>query len=219
MAENITIRAADHLYWLGRYLQRGETMIAESLNAYDYVIDRNFAQGQELFAKLGLSFEYKNAKEFLYMATYGDNHSSIAYNFEMARENAIICRDLIDDRGFGFLNHIHNSLQASREKEISSYLLEDMLNDTQTTLGIFFSEIYRPEAYHFIKFGQYIERVDLMVRIFDSLEMILLDTQKINILGHKLNLNFKEVKLTFSDRARVSALFNSLIGQIIVCEN
>ncbi len=219
MAGNITIRAADHLYWLGRYLQRGETMIAESLNAYDYVIDRNFAEGQELFAKLGLSFEYKNAKEFLHLATYGDHTSSISYNFEMARENAIICRDLIDDRGFGFLNQIHNTLQAAKDKDISSYLLEDMLNDTQTTLGIFFSEIYRPEAYHFIKFGQYIERVDLMVRIFDSLEMILLDIEKINMLGHKLSSDFKEVKLTFSDRDRVSILFNSLIKQIIAYES
>ncbi len=218
MGSNITIRAAEHLYWLGRYLQRGETMIAESLNAYDYVIDRDFGAGKELFAKLGLSIDYKNAKEFLHIATYGDHNSSISGIFEMARENAIVCRDLIDDRGFSFLNHIHNTLQEGKNREVSSYMLEDILDDTQTTLGIFFSEIYRPEAYHFIKFGQYIERVDLMVRIFDSLEMILLDTEKINMLGHKLHPDFKDVKLTFSDKTRVTTLFNSLIGQIIVSQ-
>ena len=96
----ISINTAERLYWFGRYVQRAETMLKELVNSYDYVIDRDFEDGKKLYARLGTSIDYLNAKDFLKEGVYGQHLGSIESIITWARENAIECRHLLDERGF-----------------------------------------------------------------------------------------------------------------------
>lgn len=90
----LSFNSATNLYWIGRYLQRAETMLKEYEQSYDYVIDRDFEDGKKLFAKFGEPIEYKNASDFFGGCGIRFNHTlNIADMVANARENTVVCED------------------------------------------------------------------------------------------------------------------------------
>jgi uncharacterized alpha-E superfamily protein len=218
MNTSISSRTAYQLYWLGRYLQRAETTLREMIRSYDYVIDRDFDDGKKVYAKLGVDLTYTNAKDFLYQGVYGTHQAALKNLFKMARENAIETRNLLDVRGFSTLNTIYNRLKEGINKPICPAFLESALDDVRLILGILFSELYRPKAYLFIRLGQQIERMDLMLRLFDGFEMIILDLEGMNAIAKRLNSDFVPLVISHSDTTRALDELNNVINKVIVNE-
>ena len=61
----LSIRSADGLYWIGRYLQRFEIIAKESIKTFDVVIDIDKEAGKHFFTKLTKDINYNSAVEFL----------------------------------------------------------------------------------------------------------------------------------------------------------
>ena len=214
----ISVNTAQRLYWFGRYVQRAETMLKELVNSYDYVIDRDFDDGRKLYEKLGVEIDYKNALDFLHQGVYGTYGGSIEEIVSWARENAIETRHLLDERGFSILNKIHNQLYAGREIAVSPANLEEIIDNCSLILGIFSTELDRTRAYQLIRFGQQIERFDLILRMYGEIEMVTADIDVINSIARQLNRNYRPINVTTSDIPKFLLFLNSVVDRVIIQE-
>lgn len=214
----ISVNTAQRLYWFGRYVQRAETMLKELVNSYDYVIDRDFDDGRKLYEKLGVEIDYKNALDFLKQGVYGTYGGSIEEIISWARENAIETRHLLDERGFATLNKIHNQLTAAREQAVSPANLEEIIDNCSLILGIFSTELDRTRAYQLIRFGQQIERFDLILRMYGEIEMVTADIDVINSIARQLNRNYRPINVTTSDIPKFLLFLNSVVDRVIIQE-
>ena len=211
----ISVNTAQRLYWFGRYVQRAETLLRELVKSYDYVIDRDVDDGRKLYAKLGVKLEYKNAIDFLKQGIYGDHGSSIESIITWARENAIETRHLLDERGFATLNKIFNHIVAERKNVVSPTTLEEMIDDFALILGIFSSELGRPKAYHFIRLGQQIERFDLILRLYEGIDLVNAELEAMNVIARRLNRNYQPLKITSSNISKALEAVNGVIHRVI----
>jgi len=211
----ISVNTAQRLYWFGRYVQRAETLLRELVNSYDYVIDRDVDDGRKLYANLGVEIQYINALDFLKQGIYGNHGSSIESIITWARENAIETRHLLDERGFSTLNKIFNHIVAGRESVVSPTILEEMIDDFALILGIFSSELGRPKAYNFIRLGQQIERFDLILRLYDGIDLVNAELEAMNVIARRLNREYQPLKITSSDIPKAIEAVNGVIGRVI----
>lgn len=211
----ISVNTAQRLYWFGRYVQRAETMLKELVNSYDYIIDRDLDDGRNLYEKLGVDIEYKNALDFLRQGVYGTYGGSIEEIIGWARENAIETRHLLDERGFSTLNKIHNQLVEGRERAVSPSNLEEIIDDCSLILGIFSTELDRTRAYQLIRFGQQVERFDLILRLYGEIEMVSADIDVINTIARQLNRNYRPINVTTSDIPKFLLFLNSVVDRVI----
>lgn len=211
----ISVNTAQRLYWFGRYVQRAETMLKELVNSYDYVIDRDFEDGKKLYSKLGVEIEYKNALDFLKQGVYGTYGGSIEQIISWARENAIETRHLLDERGFATLNKIHNQLISGRECAVSPTNLEEIIDNCSLILGIFSTELDRTRAYQLIRFGQQIERFDLILRLYGEIEMVTADIDVINATARQLNRNYRPINVTTADIPKFLLFLNGVVDRVI----
>ncbi|MDY0321100.1 MAG: alpha-E domain-containing protein [Arcobacteraceae bacterium] len=208
-----SIRNADSLYWIGRYLQRFEIVAKESIKRFDLIIDINLDEGKELFAKIGYDIDYKNSKDFLNFISKGLENGSLLYYIRNARENAIVLRDTIDDEAFRSINIIYNEL-VSNDK-IDPKKLESLIRELDRFWGLIFVKTFRGKTQAFIEFGQIVEAIDLKLRLFADLSMVLLDLDKLNAVGKILDKNFVPIELTSSNIGVFLNVVNSKIGSII----
>jgi uncharacterized alpha-E superfamily protein len=211
----ISVNTAQRLYWFGRYVQRAETMLKELVNSYDYVIDRDFDEGRKLYEKLGVEIEYENALDFLKQGVYGTYGGSVEQIISWARENAIETRHLLDERGFSTLNKIHNQLVSGRNRAVSPSNLEEMIDDCSLILGIFSTELDRTRAYQLIRFGQQIERFDLILRLYGEIEMVTADIDVINTIARQLNRNYRPINVTTADIGKFLVFLNGVVDRVI----
>ncbi len=77
-------------------------------------------------------------------------------------------------------------------------------------------ELYLVEAkeYHLIQFGKVVERMDLNIRMYDSIEAALLDVEKLNIIAEKIRPNHKHVALSSSNKYKTLEKINSVYGTL-----
>jgi len=211
----ISVNTAQQLYWFGRYVQRAETMLKELIRSYDNVIDRDFDDGKQLYGRLGIEIEYKNALDLLKKGVYGSHAGSIESLIGWARENAIETRHLLEERGFATLNKIYNHMIAGRERSVNPAYLEEIIDDFALILGIFSSELGRPKAYHFIRLGQQIERFDLILRLYDGIDLVNAELEGMNAIARRLNRYYQPLRITTSDKAKVLNAVNSVVNKVI----
>ena len=211
----ITVNAARQLYWKGRYLQRAQTMLKELLIGYDNVIDRNFDYGKHHYEKLDVVIDYTDAHDFLRQGIYGNHSSSIASMIFIARENAIETRNLLDERGFARLNLIHSRILSECGKVVTPSMLEDFVDDIAFILGIFSSELGRTKAYNFIRLGQYIERFDLILRLYEGFDYVNAELDAMNTIAKRLNHHYQPSKIFTSDLLRALTIVNGIIDKVI----
>jgi uncharacterized alpha-E superfamily protein len=211
----ISVNTAQRLYWFGRYVQRAQTLLRELVNSYDYVIDRDVDDGRKLYANLGVEINYCNALDFLKQGVYGSHGSSIETIITLARENAIETRHLLDERGFATLNKIYNLIVAGRGKVVCPTALEEIIDDFALILGIFSSELGRPKAYNLIRLGQQIERFDLILRLYDGIDLVNTELDAMNTIARGLNRRYQPLKITSSDVAKALEAVNGVIAHVI----
>jgi demethoxyubiquinone hydroxylase (CLK1/Coq7/Cat5 family) len=211
----ITINTAQRLYWKGRYLQRAQTMLKELLIGYDNVLDRDVNYGRHHYAKLDIDIDYTDVHDFLRQGIYGNHGSSIAAMIVMARENAIETRNLLDERGFARLNLIHSRILSQCGSLVTPSMLDDFIDDIAFILGIFSSELGRTKAYNFVRLGQYVERFDLILRLYAGFDLVNDELDAMNTIAKRLNPNYQSSKIFTSDMDKALNIINSVIDKVI----
>lgn len=175
-------RVANSLFWLARYLERGETAArflvvthgyAQELRSVSHVAGgRCWGVARELFTAEGADDE-DGRDTFRRLALDPERDASMLNCISLARENARGIRDAIPSEMWEQLNVLYLRLQEetgrppSEAAELS--LLERVKNVAQSLLGLRESTMVRGDEWHFLRLGQCQERATFSIRIMDGM--------------------------------------------------
>jgi len=166
MEKYVSGNVATNLYWLGRYLERTTITLREIEIAYDRVIDVDKDAGVKMYEKFDIELKYTNAYNFLNEAIFGDHSANLLTILTNARENAIICRHLLDSEAFGAIIALHSLFKDTYNNHLEvDYKCMDY---AQTLIG----EIYNARSHRehqelsdsFFRIGKITEEADYRIR-------------------------------------------------------
>jgi uncharacterized alpha-E superfamily protein len=180
-------RVADNLYWMGRYVERAES-VARLLDAALYLeLDAAGLAREEdgagpvegVLALLGgrHAFEAEHPladrDAVLRHLTFDrKNPRSIPYMIARARESARGTQESISAEVWSELNRLHlylSSPKAQRRFAVSPpAFLATVKRECVTWSGLVDTTLARDEVYHFLQAGRYLERADQVGRILSS---------------------------------------------------
>ena len=174
-------RAAERVYWTGRYLERAENTARMVQQYSQLLLDLPEEVGvgwfelvrivgaMESFRASGKPETELGILEFLLGDTEG--FSSLAYSLRMARENIRNTRDLLPHEVWENINELYQetrrSLGPAARDEDRFEVLAECIGECQKISGILNGTLSHHSPYHFLSLGQSIERADMTSRIID----------------------------------------------------
>ena len=163
----LSVAQTDHLFWLGRYLERVLVTLDLSSEVYDLMLDgAKDYDIKSLCQRLSIPAIYENSDDFInrYMYDAADPNSVVS-NLNRAFDNAVVMRDVLTSHTLCYIELAMDKLkQASRSvspmlevQETVDYLyafwgaVEDYVTDVNTR--------------YIMRTGRSIERLDLYLRL------------------------------------------------------
>jgi len=174
-------RAAERIYWLGRYLERAENTARIVQQHSQLLLDlpeetgvswkqliRNFGSA-EAFEACGRSESRADILDFLLVES--ESASSLSYSLRMARENTRNSRDLLPQEAWECVNELYTDMReqlplAARGDSFFE-TLASCIGRCQQINGILDATMSHKAPYQFLTLGQAIERADMTSRIID----------------------------------------------------
>ncbi|SMX24543.1 alpha-E domain-containing protein [Boseongicola aestuarii] len=184
-------RHAENLFWIGRFVERAETVARllevgsrNSLlpnssggfrNEWESVLQASGTAGQ-FEAKYAADMRERNVESFLFFDA--DNPSSVASCIGSARENARIVRTALTSQTWDALNTAYQEMQELKRTERSKLSTNDLIDWTLRTGALIRGTIedtqLRIDGYDFLNIGHYLERADSTARLLDVKYFVLL---------------------------------------------
>ena len=184
-------RHAANLFWIGRLVERAETVArlfeVGSRNALIPNTSGGFRNEWESVLqasgtadrfehKYGDDIRERNVESFLFFDS--DNPSSVASCIESARENARIVRTALTSQTWDALNTAHQEMRELKRTERSKLSMNDLIDWTLRTAALIRGTIedtqLRVDGYDFLNIGTYLERADSTARLLDVKYFVLL---------------------------------------------
>jgi uncharacterized alpha-E superfamily protein len=183
-------RAAEHLYWMARNIERAENMARILDVAYRMSLLPTGVQEleQEWDAPLLITglhstffkrYSVRNANNVLnFLALDPDNPSSIYACLSSARENGRAVRDTITTEMWEDLNATWLEVRNLTPEQLgtmgTSQFFDRVKQNSHLFRGVTYGTMLHDEAYQFIRLGTFLERADNTARILDVKYHILL---------------------------------------------
>lgn len=187
-------RTAEHLFWMGRHIERAENTARMLDVTYRMrLLPASISQPMEPWAQpwavplitTGLASDYyalyrelteQNVLEFL--VCNPDNPSSIVNCLRQARENARTVRGAITSEMWESLNSTWMEQGSVAAETLSPALIgsyfEQIKQRSHMFRGVTVGTALRDEAFYFVRLGTFLERADNTARILDVKYHILL---------------------------------------------
>ena len=183
-------RYADCAFWLGRYMERAESLARildvnlhfsrDSRGSQNWRSIVQLNADEERFDKSYDVASYANVVHFYVLDR--DNPSSIVSGIRAAKENARSLRPMISTEMWSHLNVFNNTmstltpddLKPSELSRVCSVIKEECQTHTGITEGTFF----RDQSWYFYLIGREIERADQTTRLLDIKYLLLLPAKQ-----------------------------------------
>jgi uncharacterized alpha-E superfamily protein len=218
MEKYVTANVATNLYWLGRYLERVAMTLREIAVAYDKVIDVDKDAGVKLYRKYDIELSYTNAYDFLNEAIFGDHSANLLTILTNARENAIICRHLLDSEAFGEIIALHALFKDTDNNHLE--VDYKCMDHAQSLIG----EIWNARSHRehqelsdsFFRIGKIVEEADHRIRHNEDDPVIQSIIQEIDTITERLVHDHKPEQKPMDCKADLLSELNSKIDKIII---
>lgn len=224
MEKYITGNVATNLYWLGRYLERTAITLREISVTYDEIIDIDKDAGVKLYDKFDVELEYENAYGFLKEAMFGEHNANMLDMLTNARENAIICRHLLDSEAFGEIIELHGLFLSTFNNHLE--IDYKLIDHAQSLIGEIWNARSRREHQElsdaFFRIGKITEEVDYRIRFGEEEDQIMIQSifEEIDDICTYLTSNHEEkpepFKVEGSTQDERLTVLNSKIDAIII---
>lgn len=174
-------RAAERVYWTGRYLERAENT-ARLVQQYSQLLldlpEEVGVEWSELVRIVGAAATYQQSglddsetDVLLFLLADSDCTSSLTYSLRMARENMRNTRDLLPQESWENVNELYQDarsrLPMAARGENRFEVLSECVARCQQINGILTGTMSHLSPYHFLTLGQALERADMTSRIID----------------------------------------------------
>jgi uncharacterized alpha-E superfamily protein len=174
-------RAAERVYWTGRYLERAENTARVVQQYSQLLLDLPEEVGvgwDELVTIFGASGSFRalpgeadEAAVLRFLVSDGDSPASLAYSIRMARDNIRNTRDLLPQEAWESVNELsqfaRRRLAATADDEDRFELLSECIARCLQVDGLLVSTMSHGPPYQFLRLGQSLERADMTSRIVD----------------------------------------------------
>jgi uncharacterized alpha-E superfamily protein len=163
-------RVADSLYWMSRYLERAENTLRQLDVTMSLMLDPGGASAesrwQRLVASLGNPADLEWDGDFDSMARKlvfdDENHASVTYSIDFARENARQVREEISSEQWQRLNRLYHQIHAPAAQTQFGVNLSDFLASIVDGIhlfkGVSDTTMIHGQGWQFIRLGRYLER-------------------------------------------------------------
>lgn len=174
-------RVAEHMYWLGRYVERAENTARMVSVSTGIMLDSPRhapALWRSVIEAVGLDAYFKDrygaaeerqAVKFLLADEM--NPSSIVASLARARENARTTREILPSEVWEQVNDAYWRAREEAAKAVARNPRHEFLNavvtDCQLLHGMLASTMSRDAAYRFVHLGLNVERADMTTRMLD----------------------------------------------------
>ena len=174
-------RAAQRIYWAGRYLERAENT-ARIVQQYSHLLldlpDEVGVEWDELVAIFGADRTFQEQggastdRQVLdFLLADANSGTSLLYSIRMARDNFRNLRDLLPQESWESANELYQyarkELGAQMSDENRFEVLSDCIGRCQQINGILMGTMSYNSPHFFLSLGQDIERADMTSRIVD----------------------------------------------------
>lgn len=223
--DNISIKKANRLYWLGRYTERAYTLIYYLTKFYDRMVDKDEKAYSEFCNYLGIADKYEDKNDFIKrFISDKEDEVSILYVLDHTYDNAVVLRDIITSQALSYIQLACNDLIKCIQQECRIIDLQRVTDDLLAFWGAVDDYIVENNIRDLIKAGKYAERVDLYIRFGADSNVLKGATQRLSRYVAHLEIDFNSSK--FPDLFAVNGelnrnaignyineLFNSEVGQ------
>lgn len=173
-------RVADSLYWMSRYMERGDSIMR--MLKTNYASSQDVSNGftwrpvlqifTDLEKKEMASLERKSREVLIYMVTDRENGNSIYNMITRARENARSVQDHITIEMWQCLNAFYHlvkneSLEKRLMVEDPVTVLDSLIKQSMVYFGVLESTMFRGEGFSFMNLGRYLERAVQSINLLD----------------------------------------------------
>ncbi len=186
-------RAAERIYWAGRYLERAENM-ARIVQQYSQLLldlpEETGVDWPDLVAIFGArqafaasGAERSEAAILDFLLADANSGSSLAYSIRMARDNIRNSRDLLPQESWENVNELYqysrSALANAAATENRFEILADCIGRCQQINGILVGTMSHNAPYFFLSLGENIERADMTSRIIDVAAAYLQENERL----------------------------------------
>ncbi|HIZ65468.1 MAG TPA: alpha-E domain-containing protein [Candidatus Blautia pullicola] len=162
----ISIENTDHLYWLGRYIERVGTTIELFAENYDYTLDSGIGRYDEFCQKLDIPNIYTSREHFIKEYCFGsEDPNSIWSNLMRAYDNAVVLREEISSEALSYIQLAVYALNKARESTSPMIELQEVVDNLLAFWGLTDDCIDDENTRNIIKIGKRVERLDLYARL------------------------------------------------------
>lgn len=190
-------RHADSLFWMARYLERGENSARRIQAAFQHTLTRK-ADGDEewdaIIRSTGMadaftsqydSMSMTNAINFLLRDK--SNEDSVISLLAKARQNARSVRTALTQEVWQSLNESWMTGNAALKRPVNirelPAILENIIKASSVFRGALYGTMLHNDIFNFLRLGTFIERADNTARIVDSRYHRLLPTASVSLGG------------------------------------
>jgi uncharacterized alpha-E superfamily protein len=171
-------RAAERVYWTGRYLERAENT-ARLVQQYSQLLldlpEEVGVRWSELIRVVGAAGVYdtddSEADVLGFLLADADSPLSLTYSLRMARENMRNTRDLLPQESWETMNELYHDarsrLPLAARGDNRFEILAECIARCQQINGSLTGTMSHHSPYQFLVLGQNIERADMTSRIID----------------------------------------------------
>jgi len=194
----ISIEKADHLFWLGRYMERVYTTLDTFFNYYDQMLDADQGAYHEFCKKLTIPDIYKDKEDFIRTYLFArEDPNSIYSNMVRAFDNAVVLRDELSSMTLSYVQLSLDTIERASKKDWFTYEMQPMRDYLFAFWGCLDDHVDDEECRNIIKCGKYLERLDLYMRLGFPYHMIEKEYNKFLNRLHKIRIGYN---LTEVDR-------------------
>ncbi len=172
-------RVADSLYWMSRYIERGEhnaRLIAVKLESMveQSREDSDASWHRVVEALSGEEFAPNAHDAYVITQALGFNRlnpSSLVASLRFARDNARQVREQLSTEVWERLNKLYLRLQPVTAEAMWGHhparIFREALEDFHALEGVVYSTLSHNEGWYFIQLGRHLERAQLVSRLLD----------------------------------------------------
>lgn len=241
----VTSRAAENLYWFGRYTERSENTLRlaklylENINS-EYTPSRSLWAWLEHLCRLyGLvpegvpsHFDQDDIRHRIFERTLiqslhsSDTATSVAFNLNAMKRTAANVRERLSTEQWSTINRCIESFQndchkATTFNDFSSSLAIDALKQASISLaaitGAQADRMTRDDGWQLLSIGRYIERLSFLTTILDSaIVMGMLFNPNVDSSGYTALLNLFDSTITFHAQHQQSREIAPLVGLLVL---
>ncbi len=181
----LSLEKADHLLWLGRYVERAYTTQKFILAAYDQALDADGDEWKGQLAELGFDDDAQTPREFFQACLFGaDCPASIAHSLDAAYDNAMRLRDVLGTESLSYVQMAVDALQAAKISDAPLLDLQVVQDNIMAFKGCVDDFVESDAARNLIKCGISVERIDLYARLSYKLGRV---RQEVHRLSARVN--------------------------------